>query len=185
MISSVATRAAVRRVIVVVGVAFFAALTALTARVAIPLPFTPVPVTLQVLAVLLSGLVLGARGGAASQVAYLAAIAAGLPLSARGVGGPAAFLGPTGGYLLAFAPAAFVVGLVAGKGEAAFIRQLLASLIGVLLIYLGGGTWLAVWLGGDLMQAWKLGVAPFLLVDLVKAVLAAAVARGGRSLLSI
>jgi len=73
------------------GIAFFAALTALTARVMIPLPFTPVPVTLQVLAVLLAGLALGAWAGAASQLTYLTAIAAGLPLSAWGLGGSAAF----------------------------------------------------------------------------------------------
>ncbi len=185
MLSQIVARAAARRAAIVIGVAFFAALTALTARVAISLPFTPVPITLQVLAVLLSGLVLGGRGGAASQVAYLAAIAAGLPLSARGVGGPAAFLGPTGGYLLAFVPAAFVVGLIAGKPEAAFLRRLIAGLVGVLLIYLGGTTWLAVWLGGDWVRAWKLGVAPFLSVDLMKAVVAAAVAHGGRSWLNV
>ena len=95
---------------IVVGVLIFAALTALTARFSFRLPFTPVPITLQVLAVLLAGLVLGARGGAASQLTYLGMILVGLPFTASGLAGPAAFFSPTAGYLLAFVPAAFVVG---------------------------------------------------------------------------
>ncbi|MCC7354588.1 MAG: biotin transporter BioY [Anaerolineae bacterium] len=183
MSSDVIARSAARRIPLVASILFFAALTALTARIAIPLPFTPVPITLQVLAVLLSGLVLGARGGAASQLAYLAAILAGLPLSASGMGGPAAFLGPTAGYLLAFVPAAFVVGLGAGEPRASFLRQLAASLAGVLVIYLGGTAWLSIWLGGNVAKAWQLGVAPFVVVDLAKGGVAAAVARSGRAIL--
>ena len=184
MTSQVATRSIARQIPAVARILLFAALTALTARIAIPLPFTPVPITLQVLAVLLSGLVLGARSGAASQIAYLVAILAGLPLTASGIGGPAAFLGPTGGYLLAFAPAAFVAGL-AVETRSPVIRLLVNSLAGVLVIYLGGTAWLAVWLGGNVSRAWQLGVAPFVLVDLVKAIVAAALARSGRSILSI
>ena len=101
---------------IVVGVLIFAALTALTARFSFRLPFTPVPITLQVLAVLLAGLVLGARGGAASQLTYLGMIAVGLPFTASGLAGPAAFFSPTAGYLLAFVPAAFVVGALARPG---------------------------------------------------------------------
>ncbi|MGH7539390.1 MAG: biotin transporter BioY, partial [Gemmatimonadota bacterium] len=87
-----------RRVIAVLA---FAALTALGARIAVPLPGTPVPFTFQVVAVLLAGVLLGPRLGAASQAAYLAAGASGLPIFAAG-GGVAYLLGPTGGYLLAF-----------------------------------------------------------------------------------
>lgn len=160
------------------GIALFAALTALTARVTIPLPFTPVPVTLQVLAVLLAGLTLGAREGAASQLAYLTAIAVGLPLSAKGLGGPAAFLGPTGGYLVAFVPAAYVVGALARPGW----RTWAAMLAGVAVIYLGGASWLAIWLGGDWGKAWTMGVAPFIAVDLAKALVVAMVVDGARRL---
>ncbi|HEY63954.1 MAG TPA: biotin transporter BioY [Caldilineae bacterium] len=160
------------------GIALFAALTALTARVTIPLPFTPVPVTLQVLAVLLAGLTLGARAGAASQLAYLTAIAVGLPLSAKGLGGPAAFLGPTGGYLVAFVPAAYVVGALARPGW----RTWAAMLAGVAVIYLGGASWLAIWLGGDWGKAWTMGVVPFIAVDLAKALVAAIVVDGARRL---
>lgn len=167
----------------VVGILFFASLTALTARITINLSFTPVPITLQVLAVLLAGLVLGARAGAASQIAYLSAIAIGLPLSARGLGGAAAFTGATAGYLIAFAPAAFVVGWLGERRERANpLIQVVASLVGVLVIYMGGTAWLAVWLGGDIVKAWQLGVTPFILMDLVKSVVAAFAARSGRTL---
>ena len=159
-----------------IGMGFFAVLTALTARISIPLPFTPVPITLQVLAVLLSGLSLGAWAGAASQLTYLAAIAVGLPLTAKGLGGIAAFLSPTAGYLFAFAPAAFVVGALARPGW----RTWLAMLTGIGVIYLGGASWLAIWLGGDWGKAWSLGVAPFVGVDLAKAIVAAAVVNGAR-----
>ena len=157
---------------IVVGVLIFAALTALTARFSFRLPFTPVPITLQVLAVLLAGLVLGARGGAASQLTYLGMIAVGLPFTASGLAGPAAFFSPTAGYLLAFVPAAFVVGALARPGW----RTVLAAFAGIAVIYLGGASWLAVWLGGDWAKAWTLGVTPFIAADLAKAVLAVAAA---------
>jgi biotin transport system substrate-specific component len=146
---------------IVVSVLIFAALTALAARFSFRLPFTPVPITLQVLAVLLAGLVLGVRGGTASQLTYLAMIAVGVPFTASGFAGPAAFFSPTAGYLLAFVPAVFVVGA-------------LAVLAGLAVIYVGGASWLAVWLGGNWAKAWTLGVAPFIAADLAKAVLAVA-----------
>ena len=163
----------------VAGVLLFATLTALAARISFRLPFTPVPVTLQVLVVLLAGLTLGPRGGAASQLSYLAAIALGLPLTANAVGGPAAFLGPTAGYLLAFAPAAYVVGLLIRPGW----RTYSALLAGVAVIYAGGWSWLAVSLGGDWGAAWRGGVLPFIGTDLAKAVLAAVLADSARRLI--
>jgi biotin transport system substrate-specific component len=162
------------------GIALFAAFTALTARVTLPLPFTPVPVTLQVMAVLLAGLVLGPRGGAISQLVYLAAVAAGLPLDARGLG-PAALLGPTAGYLTGFAPAAFVAGWLAGRVRDVWVGRFVAALVGVAVIYACGLAWLALSVG-SLGAAWTLGAAPFILVDLGKALVAAAVAGGRRTL---
>ena len=153
---------------ILVGVLIFAALTAVTARFSFRLPLTPVPITLQVLAVLLAGLVLGARGGAASQLTYLGMILVGLPFTASGLAGPAAFFSPTTGYLLAFVPAAFVVGALARPGWS----TALAALAGIAVIYVGGASWLAVWLGGDWTKAWTLGVTPFIAADLAKAVLA-------------
>jgi biotin transport system substrate-specific component len=167
------------------AVGLFAALTALSARIVIPVPYTPVPVTLQVLAVILAGLALGSRRGAASQVVYLAATAAGLPWTASGLGGPAAFVGPTAGYLIGFVPAAFVVGWLAERmaGRWNVLTRLLAALGGVAVIYTLGMGWLVGWLGGDLQKAWQMGVTPFLAVDAVKALLAA-MAESGRAFLA-
>ncbi|MBE7471824.1 MAG: biotin transporter BioY [Anaerolineae bacterium] len=159
----------------------FAAITALTARITIPLPFTPVPITLQTLAVVLSGLVLGARGGALAQLFYLGLIAAGLPLDARGLG-PAAFFSPTAGYLIGFVPAAFVAGWLAERLTArSWWGNFVAALAGMLVIYLLGAGWLAVMLG-SWQKAWLGGVAPFILLDLGKAAIAAGVAESGKHL---
>jgi biotin transport system substrate-specific component len=185
-------------------VTLFAALTALGARVTIPLPFTPVPVTLQVLFPLLAGLLLGSKRGALSQVEYIAAGLAGLPVFAKGGSGLAYLLGPTGGYLLGFIAAAFLVGELAVKMRAStkgfdtlrYSTQgatFLVSLGGVAVIYLCGALWLAVWLGvarhlsliACLTQAWKLGVLPFVAVDVAKALVVAAVREGGRRWLEL
>jgi biotin transport system substrate-specific component len=155
---------------VALGIAGFVALTALSARVSIPIPGTVVPFTFQVFAVLLSGVLLGARLGAASQVAYLAAGVAGIPVFAAGAGA-AYLLGPTGGYLLAYPLAAFVAGLLAGPTP---VRLALASLAGLLAIYAGGLSWLSVF--GSWDAALALGLRPFLLPDLVKVALVVLVA---------
>lgn len=164
-----------------ITLAFFAALTALTARITIYLPFTPVPITLQTLAVVLSGLVLGARGGALAQLAYLSLLALGLPFDANGLG-PAAFAGPTAGYLVGFVPAAFVTGWLAERLTWRSWGNFAVAVIGMLVIYGVGASWLAVWLG-SWQKAWLGGVAPFILVDLVKAGIAAAVSESGKLLL--
>ncbi len=164
-----------------VSITLFAALTVMAARIAIPLPFSPVPVTLQVMTVILSGLVLGSRWGALSQVEYLALGLMGLPVFAGGVG-PAALWGPTGGYLLSFPLAAFAAGWVSERLRSNDkLSVLLASLAAITVIYVGGAAWLAVWLGGDVGRAWALGVAPFILADVGKALVAASVVGGGRA----
>jgi biotin transport system substrate-specific component len=183
MLATSIRRLGASRLTFVGGIALFAAFTALTARITIPLPFTPVPITLQVMAALLAGLVLGSRGGAISQLAYLAAVAAGAPLDARGLG-PAALLGPTAGYLLGFAPAAFLAGWLAERLHiimGAWVSSFVAALAGVAVIYACGLAWLAPGVG-SLGAAWALGAAPFILVDLGKALVAAAVAGSGRTL---
>lgn len=159
------------------GILGFALLTAVGARFAVPLPGTVVPMTLQPVAVLLAGAVLGSRGGAASQVAYLAAGAAGLPVFAAG-GGLAYLLGPTGGYLLAFPVAAAVAGLASSPERGWFGSALwLAAALGV--IHLGGLAWLAI-IGGEALVA-STGVRPFLLGDALKVILVLAIARWGRA----
>jgi biotin transport system substrate-specific component len=164
------------------SIAGFAALTALAARLTINLPFTPVPLTLQVLAVLLAGLVLGARDGAASQLVYVAAVTAGLPLDARGLG-TAVWATPTAGFLLGFIAGAFVAGWLAEQGlRRNPALRLAAGLAGVIVIYLFGALWLSVgFLGGDLGKGWSLGVAPFIAIDLAKAIIASGLAEAARS----
>lgn len=165
-----------KNLIRILGILGFAGLTALGAQVSIPLK--PVPVTLQVLAVLLAGLTLGARDGFASQLAYLAGIAAGLPIAANGVGGVAAFQTPSTGYLYAFPLAAGVVGLLIVRDR--LLIRWAACLVGVALIYLIGATYLKFYLDLSWSAAWAAGVAPFILIDLGKAVVAAASGEGLR-----
>lgn len=162
----------------------FGALTGLAARVTIFLPFTPIPITLQVFAVLLSGLVLGSRAGALSQLAYLAALTAGLPLDARMLG-PAVWLQPTAGYLVGFVAGAFAAGWVWERtGGRLPGAAFLAGAAGIAGIYLPGFLWLtAFFLHGDLRQGILLGVAPFLVIDSLKAALAASLAEIGRKVL--
>jgi biotin transport system substrate-specific component len=151
----------------VLAVCLFAALTALSAKVSLPLPGTPVPFTFGPLMVLLAGALLGPRLGASSQLLYLAAGALGLPVFVAG-GGLAYLLGPTGGYLVAYPLAAFVTGALVGRGAA---RTVLGLLAGLLVIYLGGIAWLAIL--GSASWALLVGLKPFVLPDLVKVGMAA------------
>jgi biotin transport system substrate-specific component len=162
-------------------IALFAALTALTARITIYLPFTPVPITLQVLAVLLAGLALGAKDGALSQIAYVLTIAAGVPLDAGGLGA-AVFASPTAGYLMGFIAGAFVAGYLAERrSNRNRWPPLSASLGGLAAIYALGTTWLTFgFLNGDWASGWMLGIAPFIVIDMIKAFIASATAGGAR-----
>ncbi|HEX5580883.1 MAG TPA: biotin transporter BioY, partial [Gemmatimonadaceae bacterium] len=163
------------RGVLVAGVVGFAVALALAAQVAVPIPGTPVPLTLQPLLVVLAGLCLGPRAAAASVALYLAAGAAGMPVFAPGgAPGMLRLLGPTGGYLLAMPFAAWTAGRLAGDA-ARFTSRVGAASAGMLVIYAGGLLQLAVLTGG-LARAAVLGVLPFVAVDLVKAVVAAAIA---------
>jgi biotin transport system substrate-specific component len=168
----------------------FAALTALGAQLAVRLPFSPIPITMQVLVVIGAGLVLGSRRGLVSQVLYLSAGVMGLPVFAGATGGPAVIFGPTGGYLLAFPVAAFAAGWLRERSKpGSWLVWLTASLTALALIYGGGASWLAVWLratGAPSMQAalagaWRLGIAPFILADLAKAILVVAIVKGSHT----
>lgn len=172
----VVTSRAHRRVVMV---AAFALLTALSAYVAVPIPGTQVPVTLQTLVVVLAGALLGPGLGAAAQATYLAAGMMGAPVFSGGAAGFGWLFGPTGGYLLAFPAAAAVVGGLAGRGGAggvlATVRLGFALLAGVTLILAGGGAQLAI-LTGDAAAAIRLGVAPFLVGEAAKLIAALAIA---------
>ena len=171
-------RSRVRDVVAVVGFALF---TALAAQITIPLGFTPVPITGQTFAVLLAGGVLGANRGALSMGLYVALGAIGLPFYAEGTGGWTAATGATAGYLVGFVVAAFVVGKMAEHGQDRKLSTSIpAFLAGTLIIYGIGAGWLAYVLGLPLTgqagesSAISLGVAPFLVGDVLKALLAGA-----------
>jgi biotin transport system substrate-specific component len=157
-----------------ISIALAAVVVALSAQVAVPLPFSPVPMTLQPLAVLVVGGALGAANGAGALVLYLALGALGLPVFAAGGSGVLRLLGPTGGYLLAFPIAAGVTGALAGRSPDSVLRVLLACALGMVIIHVGGVAQLAL-LGGDPALAFRVGFLPFLTGDLLKIGLAAAV----------
>jgi biotin transport system substrate-specific component len=152
-------------------------LVALMAQVSVPLPFSPVPITGQTFAVLLVGAALGARRGSASLLLYLLEGAVGLPVFAGGAGGPAVLLGPTGGYLIGFAAAAWLIGALAGRGlDRRLPGSLLAFLAGEIVIFLCGAAVLALHVGSP--NVLPLGVIPFIPGELIKIALAAAALPG-------
>ncbi|HUI83093.1 MAG TPA: biotin transporter BioY, partial [Candidatus Binatia bacterium] len=121
------------------------ALIAVCARLTLPLPFTPVPLSLANFGVLLVGLALGSRRGFAAAALYLAWGAMGLPVFASsGPGSIAQLLGPTGGYLWAYPVIAFLAGWIAERGRAGFARYLVAALVAELVLFAAGTSWLAV-----------------------------------------
>ncbi len=158
-------------------------LIALSAQIAVPLPFSPVPVTGQTLAVLLVGALLGSRRGSLAVLVYIAQGMAGLPVFAGGAAGPARLLGPTGGYLVGFVAAAYLVGLLAERGWDRRVSTTAAAMaLGNVVIYAVGALWLAVFVGG-LVPALTAGVMPFIPGDLVKIAIAALLLPAGWKLL--
>ena len=167
------------------AVVFVAVLTAAAAQVSVPLPFTPVPFTLQPMVVLLGGAALGPRLGALSQLLYLGAGAAGLPVFAASAAlpqGVGRLMGPTGGYLLSYPLAALVTGVLAERGfDRRYLTSVLAMLAGLAVVFTCGVAWLAAFTPaaeGRLASAAVLGLYPFVLADLVKVCVAGAVLPG-------
>ena len=136
---------------------------AIAAQIAVPVPFTPVPMTLQPLAVLLVGAVLGSSRGAAAAALYLVEGMSGLPVFSQGHGGAVWLLGPTAGYLWSYPVAAYVAGSIAPR---TIVRSFAAMFLGLAVIYAGGWSWLAIISGPR--NAFAMGVAPFILADAVK-----------------
>jgi len=157
----------------VIGASLFVAL---CARVAVPLPFTPVPLTLQNFAVVLIGLLLGSRRGAIALALYLAEGALGFPVFSSGLGGVARLLGPTGGYLMAYPVAAFASGWIAERAHKSFARGLAAAAAGDVVLFAGGLAWLAVWTHGSWLQAANFGLYPFVFAEVAKVTAAAGLA---------
>jgi biotin transport system substrate-specific component len=164
-----------RTAIRVAAMLFVTALTAAAAQISVPLPFTDVPFTFQPTVVLLGGLALGARLGASSQLVYLLAGLAGLPVFAASATlppGPLRLLGPTGGYLLSYPFAAFVAGYLAERGfDRRYLTSVVAMFAGLFVIYACG----AIWLGFFVASPLAAGVYPFVVADVLKLLAAAGI----------
>jgi biotin transport system substrate-specific component len=159
---------------------FVTVLTAAAAQVSVPLPFTPVPFTLQPMVVLVGGAALGARLGLTSQLLYLAAGVAGLPVFAASAilpQGAARLLGPTAGYLFAFPLAAFATGWLAERGfDRRYLTSIVAMTAGLAIIFASGVLWLSFLAPAlGLRGAAAAGFTPFVPADLLKVFVAAAV----------
>jgi biotin transport system substrate-specific component len=171
------------------SVLFIAALTAAAAQVSIPLPFTAVPFTFQPMIVLLGGLALGSRLGAAAQVLYLAVGIVGLPVFAASATlppGALRLIGPTGGYLMSYPFAALLVGYLAERGlDRRYVTAVIAMLTGLTVVYGCGVLWLGLFArtatgsaATGLEAAFTSGVVPFVLADVTKLLVAAGIVPG-------
>jgi len=160
----------------------FSLLTALAAQIVIPVG--PIPITAQTFAVLLTGALLGSRLGAMAMIVYLVEGASGLPFFYGGHGGLAHLLGPTGGYLVAFPAGAFITGAFAENGwDKRFLTAVVAMAVGSLVILLAGWAWFMVLTHTAPLAAFKVSVAPHLVGDIIKILLAAAVLPTGWAVL--
>ncbi|MDQ3348712.1 MAG: biotin transporter BioY [Acidobacteriota bacterium] len=181
LLTAMSRRVEMGAAIRVASVLLVAAMTAAAAQVSVPLPFTPVPFTLQPMVVLLGGAALGARLGMAAQAVYLLAGIAGLPVFAASAvlpQGALRLLGPTGGYLMSYPFAAFLTGLLAQRGfDRRYLTSVLAMGAGLLVIFTGGVTWLALFAAPAVgfEAALRTGFYPFIPADIFKVLVAAAV----------
>ena len=166
------------------AVLFVTVLTAVAAQISVPLPFTPVPFTFQPMVVLVGAAALGSRLGMASQILYLALGIAGLPLFAASPllpQGAARLLGPTGGYLMSYPLAAFVAGSLAERGlDRRYLTAVLAMVCGLAIVFAGGLLWLTIASrpAGGFSAVLAAGFFPFIVPDLLKLLVAAAVMPG-------
>ncbi len=154
--------------------AFFAALTAVTAQIAIPVG--PVPISLATCSVFLAGALLGSKSGAVSQAVYVLLGVAGVPVFAMLKGGPEVLAGPTGGYILGYIPAAWLVGFITERRENKFYVLLPAMLAGFLVYMTTGTLWFMILTRSGLKEAITACVAPFLPGDALKMILASVLA---------
>lgn len=147
----------------------FAALTAIGAYIYIPLPISPVPITLQMFFTFMAGGLLGKKYGFFSQLIYVLIGAIGLPVFAGGAGGIGILFGPTGGYVLGFMAA----GYIAGMSKDNYLSKVIYMLLGLVFIYLLGTVRLMYVVQVDFIKALTMGVTPFIIGDLIKVALAA------------
>lgn len=156
-----------------IGVAVFVVLTMLGAFVRVPLPFTPVPLTLQTMFVLLSGACLGAGFGAVSQLSYLMLGVGGVSVFTYTAAGSLYFFGPTGGYLLGFVLASFLIGRFIKFTRTNLLLTFVLFCLADFILLACGATWLKVVLNINFQKALILGFLPFVAGDLIKAFVAA------------
>ena len=154
-------------------------LVAVCAHISLPLPFTPVPLTLQTFAVILVGMALGPIAGFSAMVLYLAQGAMGLPMfTPHGPGGVAQLMGPTAGFLfsypLAAASAGWVVGVLDNRASR-FTQAVAAGCVASVIIFTLGAGWLATLLHLNAAAAWHLAIAPFLPGEVIKVTAAAGI----------
>jgi len=164
----------------------------MTAGAYISIPVGPVPIVLQNMFVFLAGLLLGSRWGLASVGVglasvgvYLLAGACGLPVFSGGMGGLGRIVGPTGGYLIGYLPAVFIIGYLSKKGAARIGIDIIAMICGTIVLYACGVTWLKTLTGMPWSKALAVGMYPFLVGDALKIVAAAVIARGLRPIIRV
>ena len=151
--------------------ALFAALTVICSMIFIPLPFTPVPINLATLAFFLAGGLLGAKGGAISQLIYVLLGAIGLPVFSGFTGGFSIITGPTGGYIIGYMAGAFITGLIANRLGRGFYKNILGMTLGLAACYTLGTIWFMHLTSTGFVAALMLCVVPFLIGDGIKIVI--------------
>ncbi len=154
----------------------FAALTAILSQISVPLPFTPVPINLATLSVLLAGGLLGKKGGAISQIVYALLGAIGLPVYANFSSGISVIIGPTGGYIIGYIVAAFIVGIIVEKSEKNLRTYMLSMCLGIIACYILGTAWFMYITNSNLTSALTLCVLPFIPGDIIKITIGALIA---------
>jgi biotin transport system substrate-specific component len=167
----------------IVLITLFAALTSVGSYIAIPIG--PVPIVLQNLFVLLAALLLGPWRALAVVVVFLLAGIVGLPVFSGGKGGIVHLLGPTGGYLVSYIPAALVTGFISHAGKRKIWKNLLGSVIASIVVYAIGVPWLKYTTGMEWQTAIAVGVLPFIIGDLLKVTAATSLARIGEPILAL
>lgn len=167
------------QVAIVIGASLFVAL---CAKITLPLPFTPVPLTLENFAVLLVGLTLGSRRGFAALLVFLLEGAMGMPVFAQtGIGGIAQIIGPTGGFLIAYPFVAGFAGWIMERGRKTFARAAVAGLLAECVLFAGGIGWLFV-LTHSMSMALRFGLYWFIFAEIIKVLMSSAIVSGWRRL---
>jgi biotin transport system substrate-specific component len=159
-----------------VFIALFAAITAVIAPFTIPLPFSPVPLSLSLFAVFLSGAILDKYSAFISQIIYILLGAIGLPVFSGFRGGLGVVAGATGGYIISYAFMAFAIAFILEKAGESYLKYVLSMLLSLVICYSFGVAWLSVAMGVDIFKAFLIGAVPYMAIDILKAFMCAAVA---------